>query len=1410
MKRLLLLLLTLSVCCLGQTPITVTGTIVDTSNNVATSGYVQFDLTPQNQALTYQIPPSTVIASSSKCGINSLGHPVQFIDGVSACLVWPNDLILPANTLYSVTIAPNNIVSRVYNNALFVSSTNPQSLATLIFIQPQPVIGTIINASPLITESVVPSNDLAWSVGQPNLRYTNIWVNRINGLPPGSAGSAAGVTGNIQTNVGGLLGAIPNAPNGSNVVSNSAGNGFTTQVKAIYDSRDWMTCDGTTDATSGMASLLSTIGSNQATIVFPTSLPCVLGTLVFPTNITLDFGAAGSFKGIVNNTAPGGAAFVSGNSTELNFPTVINSCSVTITTTGTPSVPTIIAFMAVPYPGFTFNYNNPTDTGGHVYIPVQQSLLNQPRNSDAWTAAGITTSGSLTITATTTGTLTHAQCFAHEYSGFGPGVTTDGNGASNNAVGNPMNSGSGTVSAGSLLIGYGGDVFTPQTCTAGTGYTQPAGAAGQSTTGQMCVEYKLSAAGGSTLATQNVTNAGASWVYSMLALKPGSSNLFIQGGINNPNGHQIFYNCLGGLQCTVDFTNNVAGFVVPPEWWGASPSVSATINTPALQAAEHAAFGTNRTNASGQSKWNKTLYLNGNYTINDELQFYHVFNFKVICNGRLNAGITQSGTNKRFIDGQSIAYGAFYDCSWTNSGSSTKPQIDLDYDSVTTPGDLRPQFIDFHHNTFIGNGITDVGVLIAKSGGTAQGSNIYCYDCAAQGFTGAAWQAGGNGTGRNVGRSYALNALAIGWYGGDIQGSPLYGWAGYGSGYIFFFGTTFENGFIAQTGFDVYNEAGQGPCTLNFVRSESRRLVSCSSLDVRNSGTGDGQMQYPVPGASAPVGTIMGGDITGIGWDGRYYKVTIDTNSFNGVGTPSAQIIASSGTATTISDTNQTVAGSNTIKTFVSGEGVTQSVTGSTGTLVGAVPSSNGTITGSVTSLTIVAGDIMTQAVTGVTCISQNSPTGTQSLICNNFSGTANSSNIWTDGGTGGTYTPTAAPTFSATTMLITAATGAPDNSHPWTGGTSGAVLVPTTAPVNHANYTVNGFNGMLMTLLTGTGKGCYGVITSNTATAITFSAGLVTRFYQLNCPNPDSTSTYVVQPNWNNGTVVDDNNSGCGGSCMTMVSLNEDGIAGGLAGQNAQGVLENVSVPGDMIKMAPNANTVLNNVQVTRSDWLDTAGGFSQLPQSNHDWDVYNVNSAGVVGLTYYQNWSYPFNGGGQRTYVGPFHRDLGTRVLTWSCSGTSGPACLDTWIGGRSDTGATTDPSRNILEFGGILGRASPFGTNLNGTATQFQGGLPTGSGTPGNIEFWEAPGGGGSSATPQSGALVASVTPAGFSGPIALKSFPFGSLPSSPVNGTLVYCSDCKNVTDDTTGTFDSAAANGGHGTNVLRENGAWRVH
>jgi|ERR1022692_447042 hypothetical protein len=67
----------------------------------------------------------------------------------------------------------------------------------------------------------------------------------------------------------------------------------------------------------------------------------------------------------------------------------------------------------------------------------------------------------------------------------------------------------------------------------------------------------------------------------------------------------------------------------------------------------------------------------------------------------------------------------------------------------------------------------------------------------------------------------------------------------------------------------------------------------------------------------------------------------------------------------------------------------------------------------------------------------------------------------------------------------------------------------------------------------------------------------------------------------------------------------------------------------------------------------------------------------------------------------------------------------------------------------------------------------------------------------------------------GPVGTQSsgYTFANLPACATtvpSGTLLYCSDCKNFTDDATGTYDATAAASGHGNNELCENGVWRNH
>lgn len=1167
----------------------------------------------------------------------------------------------------------------------------------------------------------------------------------------GGSGSPGGAPTQIQFNNAGNFGGIPNVIPGSSLVSQGTGTTPTFQTKAIYDTRDWMTCDGNgttgTDASSGMNALLAAIGTTEATIRFTgsttNSATCRIGNIFFGSNITLDFSGGGAIQLISSSTPIGSGSYVSGTSVECGAGITCALPAFSVSAGNT------IVVAEAPYPGFTFRTTKVTDTCGNFYIHAFQSLANQPRNQGAWIASNVN-GGTCTITATANGSLTTHMMLAAQVSGMGP-VTSLNASASNNNTGLTMSSGSVTTLTGAFLLAFGGQPFTAETCTAGAGYTQPPGLAGQSATGAICAEYLNASAGGSTSATQtiSVNPSPATWVYSLIALKPGNATATIWGGIIDPDQHQILYNADSGTgHGVVDFTGSGITQDVCPEWWGAGTNATAAVNTPAIQAAFWAAFGGGltqpRTNASLLSVYNRPLRIGGLYSINDEIKMYDVLGFRIYGVNRLSSGFVQTASNKRIIDGQSDAYGQFADITFTSSASSTLPQVDLDYNGVATPGDLRPQFIDFDRVNFVGNGLAAQGLLLAKSGGGAQGSNIYCRDCAAQNFTVAAWQIG-------TATAIATNALAIG-FSGDIQGCPFAGILSYGGGYISFGDgveeSSMENGFSTQTGFDMYCVATQGPCSMDYMRSESRRLISGNDIVLHKSRMINQASLLP-PGTTFPVGSLMTG--TAVGGDGAFYSVTNNGGPAGGIGTVASPLRASSGTTTTLVDTNQTIAGSVTLGKFgtVSSEVVTQAVTGSTGTVLTA-PTSIGTVTGTLTSGLFTGLETITQAVTGVTAVLQfptPNNSGPVPLTANNFSGTADNTHIWTGGTSGATWTPSSAPVFSVSNppMLITAATGVPDNSHNWVGS-SGAVYVPTGLPINQAAFTVNAFTGMFVSILTGKSAGCYGVVTSNTATDITFTAGWTTRYFKLGCPAPDTSSAFVVEPGWNHGTVTS------GG--MTMVYQNENAIDCqnpiGTSNCAPTGRLEDVIIAGGKVNLS--ASMVIDNLLVYRQDWY---GSIQGNPQSCCDmlsnWDVRVVSTVGPTNIPYqgafYQSWTLPSTTG--VSYTGSLQQRLGTKALVWDVGNVNegnppgNTSANSVWIGGRTDNGAGVDATRNILEFGGMLGRGAPLPSTANGFNTTDQagaetpitGGPSTGTGLGGPVCFYTS-NATGSSATVNSG--------------------------------------------------------------------------
>jgi hypothetical protein len=1137
----------------------------------------------------------------------------------------------------------------------------------------------------------------------------------------------------------------------------SATNVVTGQNKPLYDVRDFgFVCNGTADNSAAATALVSAIGGNRATVQFPLQ-HCGINSFLWPANITLSLASGGTLKPLTDtSTAPGSGTFDAAGSGGCQSNGTTPICAITVT----PSAASETYVLVCMY-GFS-------STGGTPYPPLPTSstlsdivlfLTNTPTNQTANTASWLVPNvavGARTFTWTFPHNLVGA-CSAIAISGLGPSPWLDGAGSYGSGTATPMSSLAATFQSGSFLISYGGNDSNAETCTAGAGFIQPSGVVGNSTTSAsaLCTQYQTSSSAGTTTALQNISvSATNGWYYQVIGLRPGSAREEIYGCVDIPPNQLAFENATGNAGL-IDFTGNLCDFEVHPGWWGAVAGTAAnqTTNTAALQAAIHAAYGTKRLNGSGLNIYNKTLVLDGEYQINGELQMYSVHGTqagraKLRCD---SGGIEQNTANLRIFDGQSVAYFQLLGgCLWQGNASSTNALIDWDYNGVTTAGDLAPQFIDHVGDTFSGSNLVDSGVLIAKSGGNAQGSNIYCWNCEGIGFTGAVWQIGGDNIGRNLGRFGATNAIDVGWFGGDMEGNPLYGISSVAGGSIFLEHVTMENGFSAnlgpdnQTGFDMscFQQIGIEPCIMNDVRSESRRLITAQVARVTNSYTID-QSAFPTPGGSDPVGAIMKGSV--VSGDGQYYKITTDSGVFPGAGAPGATLTASGGSSTTLSDTNASITGTVTNGIFVLGETVTQASTGSSASVI-TIPQSVSFVTGSVASGTFTAFEGVTQSSTGATANLDGAPVSTNNMFFINVTGSPDASHTWTGNSSGATYTPTASPVFDAASpiLLITSPSGSPDGTHTWTGATSSATYLPVGAPVAQAVWTTNAFIGLAVSVMSGTDTGCYGIITANSATAVTFSGGWLNKYQGLTCGTPDTTSKFFVECYMNGGSTVT-----CGS--MVMAALNEKAIDGANGNAGITGTLDTVSIPGDQINVQPQA--ILRNVITTRPDWLPDAGGGWWQPQLDHDWDVHLIETVSLVNNTYYQSWQYPNAASGTLLKL-PFQRNLGTVPLVWSAGYGGGLANVanDCGIGGRSDPFATNNASRNILEIlnNCPIGPPSPVGTNQNGGNLYLQGGLPTGSGTPGNLIIKMAPGGGSSGSTVQTGANTFTFGPSSFSGP------------------------------------------------------------
>lgn len=878
---------------------------------------------------------------------------------------------------------------------------------------------------------------------------------------------------------------------------------------------------------------------------------------------------------------------------------------------------------------------------------------------------------------------------------------------------------------------------------------------------------------------------------------------------------------------TVKFDENFTLQGVHPEWWGASPAASAAVNTPALQAAIRGAFGSNRTNSSGEWLYNRVLKFSGRYDIDDELECYHMVGFCWESQNKFNSGIRQTATNKRIIDGQSVAYGVFSNLHFSSVAAQGDgiALLDINYDG-SQGNDLRPQNITWEECVFAGNGVSLMGVWIARAGGGAQGDNCRFIRCYGSGFTHSVACLGGNNTAPLLNSAYAYNAINVEWTGGDIQGCPLYGLAAYGGNWIakkisFENQSPNENGVPQQTGYDVHAEGSQLRNVLEDISTESLRFFEGSGIvrnvEARTYPPGLNTLWYSrnsqlgLPGTVGFVGQTISG--TGYGGDGKLYRVTDAPTGALGT----AHAIEAPFSASVITDNANTytvnawvghwvkviypncvvrygVVASNTAHTFTlvdpleftPGDGPGQAcgpnttyalftdpgnpfpTFGGLGLIVSArdisgitnanpavitTTAAHGFVTGQTVTIAGAAGTLGT-AVNGRRVVTVLSST-TFSIPVDTTASSAY-------GGSGATATD------------INQATGG--------SGTGGGATLTKTG----AGWAVNAFQGYRATILNGAGKRQYGVIASNTSDTLTLdSNGWVTDFVEEALhPNfridaADATSQFVIEPDWGTQFTSGD----------ITFELFDYHIITGPNGAAFVGHIENFYAAGGRIKVGP--DTTIKNLRAARRDWMDQI--FHVLDDAVVIADWHNIYVLRYDQQEYGIPWTTVRNTG-MTTWPTPSIRQSGTQADVKSAGDYGGGQNYTDvgWMRGDDQFAGTADKNIFALLTNNRLGMRTARGTNQAGAPLRLQGGLSTGSGAEGAIEFYvNSPGSSGTAVN--SAAKTMHLDSAGLHVPVLA----FADV-GTPADGTLVY------VTDGTPG---SPLTGGGSGCLAIRAGGVW---
>lgn len=168
----------------AQSMTTVTGNIQGVTGIAATSGYVQFQLQPSSQSLAYRVSGIGVVApQSSMCGINGSGQ-LQNLALTGSCQVWGNTVLAPANSTYTVTIAPNGTIANRLTGELISGTSYDLS---------QPVFAPIVTIQgaqqqtlsvPPLMSNLIPGANGVFTLGGPNSYYSSGYINNLftNGI----------------------------------------------------------------------------------------------------------------------------------------------------------------------------------------------------------------------------------------------------------------------------------------------------------------------------------------------------------------------------------------------------------------------------------------------------------------------------------------------------------------------------------------------------------------------------------------------------------------------------------------------------------------------------------------------------------------------------------------------------------------------------------------------------------------------------------------------------------------------------------------------------------------------------------------------------------------------------------------------------------------------------------------------------------------------------------------------------------------------------------------------------------------------------------------------------------------------------------------------------------------------------